>query len=239
MNKTPKYSLLLIDIDDTIIDYQKTENDALAYVYYHYFSDVTSLEVMNDEFRRINMNLWVKYRNNELSLHSLREKRFRELSLLFNLRVSIVTMTKDYESKLEENVYPYNDAISFIKTISNNENIDLVILSNGIAKIQRAKLNKLDITNCFKDIIISEEVGYQKPTPEIYEIALHNANKTPKDALVIGDSLTSDMLGAKNSKIDFCWMNRESFPLPKKFPSPQYTVSNYDDIYKILGLNTD
>ena len=60
----------------------------------------------------------------------------------------------------------------------------------------------------FKDIFISEEIGYQKPKIEFFDYCFRHIEHFDKDkALIIGDSLTSDMQGGINAQIDTCWYN--------------------------------
>lgn len=222
------YTVFIFDIDNTIINYQRTESEALINTYTRYFKEHTSMEEMIDEFKRINRNLWISYRDYTIPLRYLRINRFQQLIDIYHLKVSPNSIAAYYESLLKISVYPYNDAIQFIKTAY--KNYELCIISNGISEIQYQKLHTSKIKSYFTKIIISEDVGFQKPSPEIFKLALDFYSIPPEDALVFGDSLNSDLLGAKNSRIDFCWVNRNNIPLNNDYPNPTFTISNFSEI---------
>ncbi|MCD6285418.1 MAG: HAD-IA family hydrolase, partial [Anaerolineae bacterium] len=81
------------------------------------------------------------------------------------------------------------------------------------AAVQRSRLAKSGLADRFEAVIISEEVGVAKPDPRYFEIAFEQMGRPPKGmALVIGDSLTSDMRGANLYGVDGCWFNPDGRP---------------------------
>jgi len=77
-----------------------------------------------------------------------------------------------------------------------------------LTNVQNKRIRQSVIAPFFKEIIISEEVGVSKPDPAIFHYALrHFSTLDPRNMLMIGDNLHSDILGGKNSGIDTCWYN--------------------------------
>ena len=88
----------------------------------------------------------------------------------------------------------------------------LTLLTNGAPDIQRDKINSTGIGRYFTDIIISGEVGYGKPDPQIYNLALSQLGATPENTWIIGNSLESDIAGAIAADMKTAWLNRNGVP---------------------------
>jgi len=93
------------------------------------------------------------------------------------------------------------------------EKIPVVLLTNGITVIQKKRLAASPLKDWVQGVVISQEVGVSKPDPRIFEIALGGLD--PRDALMIGDGITSDVMGANNAGVDVCWYNPKGKVLPE------------------------
>lgn len=107
----------------------------------------------------------------------------------------------------------------------------LTIISNGFGEVQHYKIAHSGLQQCFKYILLSEEVGINKPQPGIYQRALELNGVTADEAIMIGDSYNSDILGAQNAHIDQLWIRPSSAP---KEQTATYEVTNIRDIMQIL-----
>ena len=84
----------------------------------------------------------------------------------------------------------------------------MLIVTNGIADVQRPRFDNSEIKRYFENIIISDEIGAAKPAAEFFDIAFKAMGEPDKkDVMIIGDSLTSDMAGGIKYGIDTCWYN--------------------------------
>ncbi len=88
------------------------------------------------------------------------------------------------------------------------------------------------IESYFQHVVLSDQVGTNKPHPEIFSVALQKANAQPNEVLMIGDSWTSDIVGAKNSGIDQMWFNPHGASLGEF--SPTYVIKHLLDICRII-----
>lgn len=231
MNK-PVYKLILFDLDDTLIDYQRTEEEALNYIYKKYYKTYIDNDSFVNDFKYYNIKLWAQYRNSQIELNFLRRERFRIITEKYNADISFSSVVESYEKKLSEKVYVFSDTRRALHRLT--KDYDLGLVTNGIASIQRKKLKKLELRKYFKKIIISGDVGLKKPSPEFFDHALHLFKQPPKSTLMIGDSLDSDLIGAKSARIDFCWLNRENRNLPVKYPKPQFIIESLEKLKDIL-----
>ena len=103
----------------------------------------------------------------------------------------------------------------------------VVFLSNGITAIQRARLSRSRLTEYAAKVVISQEAGVSKPDPRIFEIALDGT--APERALMIGDGIRSDVLGANRAGVDVCWFNAEGKTLPEGVRA-QYEAHSPEEI---------
>ena len=112
---------------------------------------------------------------------------------------------------------------------------DLYVVTNGVSQTQYKRLKEARLLDYFKDIFVSEDTGYQKPMPEYFDYV---TNRIPhfvaKKALVIGDSLTSDIKGANNAGLDSVWLNPDAKQLLPDV-KPTYEVKVLEQLYPILG----
>ena len=110
----------------------------------------------------------------------------------------------------------------------------LYLLTNAVASVQKTRFANSAIAPYFQGAFISEEVGVGKPDPAYFDYVFHAVPGLARDnALVIGDSLTSDIQGANNAGLPCCWFN------PKGQPRPQglridYEIRALEELYAIV-----
>ena len=113
-----------------------------------------------------------------------------------------------------------------------SERLPIVIVTNGIAAVQRARFEKSPVKEIASSIIISEEVGAAKPDPEIFRVALKSVQVKAEEALMVGDGIESDVHGANNAGIDVCWVNPDKKVLPKGLHA-EYEIANIKECIEI------
>jgi putative hydrolase of the HAD superfamily len=109
----------------------------------------------------------------------------------------------------------------------------LTVVTNGFVEVQYEKFDKSGLRDCFAHIVLSEEVGCQKPNPRIFEEVLRMNNLSAEDVVMIGDSWTSDIQGAINAGIDQIWIRKSKDPLPEG-QSATYLVHTLSEVMEIL-----
>jgi HAD superfamily hydrolase (TIGR01549 family) len=95
-------------------------------------------------------------------------------------------------------------------------------------------LHRENIHGIFNTILISSEFGLRKPRKEIFLAACKNIEISPSEALFIGDSLTSDIAGAKGVGMDAVWINPEGDSVSDNVPQPDHVLSHFSDLKGIL-----
>ncbi len=140
---------------------------------------------------------------------------------VFFVRIEDTDQKRKIENGNEEILNAYKD-------------YDLYLVSNGTKKVQEGRMSTANISHCFKDIFISEVVGYEKPNVEFFNYVFSKIKDFNRDeTVIIGDSLTSDILGGKNAKIKTVWFN----PNGKKCEDivPDYQISSLNEVKSLLN----
>ena len=125
-------------------------------------------------------------------------------------------MSAHYLDQLSKQTLLIDGALPALKTLSRRYRMALI--TNGIARVQRPRFTNSLLHRYFAVLVISEDAGYAKPDPRIFESALRMLRVTSRDVLSIGDSITSDMAAAAAAGMDFCWYNPGGLPQPDAYP---------------------
>ncbi len=208
-----EYQVLLIDLDGTVVDYARTEAAALASIYRSFFCGLVDWPLFAGVFHACNDELWAAYRRHEIDLDALRAQRFTGLLRRLGLpgmTGAIPGVAALFEAELGRGVQLFADSFASLRALRSLAR--LILVTDGIAAVQRAKLARTRLRMLFDHVVISSEVGYRKPDPALLPHALASAGAGRHAALVVGDSLASDGAGAQAAGIDFCWVNRAAGP---------------------------
>src|SRR5699024_829651 len=166
-------------------------------------------EDMLKTYKDINDSYWKRLERNEITRDEVLLGRFREFFARFGLRTDIV---EDFNHKFQIELgktyvfNPYGEEI--VKKLA--ESYEQYAVTNGSLTAQRGKLEGSNLNNIFKKSFISELVSFEKPDPRFFDYVFEKIGSYDlDDYVIIGDSLTSDMLGGKNAKIKTIWFNPE------------------------------
>lgn len=226
-----KYEILIFDADETLFDFRKSEEYAIKNTLIDF-----NIEYKREEhltiYRDINDTLWREYEKGNITQKELKIKRFKILSNTLNIKFDENEFAKVYIKYLSNSSFLYKNSLPLVKDL--HIDYKLLIITNGLSNVQNNRIKKSPIGKYFEDIIISEEVGFQKPNPEIFEYALRRFNGIDKNKfLMIGDSLTSDIKGGINFGIDTCWFNPNKL-INETDLNPTYEISDITEVKNIL-----
>jgi len=197
-----RYTTLVFDLDHTLFDFDASEDAAFADTLAR--AGVVSPNGHRAVFSEINTALWHRVERGELTPDQVGTMRFEQLVERFGIEADPQLMSDNYTEALGANgeLLPgARDLLDELAAIAT-----LALLSNGISEVARAKVARLDLDRYFDAIVISGEVGTAKPDAAIFDIVFDRLGRPDKaTALMIGDSLTSDIAGGVNYGIDTCW----------------------------------
>lgn len=225
------YELVLIDADDTLFDYNKAEKYALEETLKRFNYEGNVAEVRS-RYKDINQKLWLELEKCTVTKEELKKERFKRLFEELNLEYSVDHFSEYYLKKLGEGKFLIDGAEEICKYLSGKYII--VIVTNGIKEIQVSRLDKSSIKKYIDEIVVSEDIGVNKPDPYIFEYALNlvkHGNK--KSVIMIGDSLTSDIQGGIKFGIDTCWLNLGNTKNESNI-KPKYQIDTLKELYDII-----
>lgn len=228
------YKHLFIDLDDTLWDTYNNSKECLIEIYndYDYNKYYETFDDYYDVYMPSNHHLWGLYRNGKINKEELIVERFLVPVREFGIDNS------DYAKKLsddflERTTYKtklVDGAMELLEYLKPKYHMH--ILSNGFREVQYKKIENSGLKSYFDKIILSDDIGVNKPHSEFFLYALKKTNATQSEVLMIGDSWDADILGAYNSDIHQLWFNPEGLN-PIGF-NPTYCVETLSEIKKIL-----
>ena len=237
-----KYKAVFLDWDDTIGDFHGAADLALAQMYEKYQLDryFASLDEFVGLYKPHNLELWAKYGEDKVTKEYLSLDRFlfplMHGSLYPNGETAQVirlamTMSDDFLALTTAHFSLLPGAEEIVRYLA--EKYPLTIVTNGFIEVQYEKFDKSGLRDCFAHIVLSEEVGCQKPNPRIFEEALRMNGLQAEDVVMLGDSWNSDIQGAINAGIDQIWIRKSKDPLPEG-QHATYIVNTLSEVMEIL-----
>ena len=223
-----RYQYLLIDNDNTLMDFNAAEAKALVDVLRAH--GLPTDEETIRRYHEINDALWKALERGETTQPRLKVERFRQLlAHLGREDIDPAALGADYAAGLGNHADLLPGAADFIHALHGR--VKMALVSNGVSAIQRSRLAKCPLTPLFDAIVISEEAGVAKPDPRLLEIALEQLGCTDKSAAVMmGDSLSADIAAANNAGLDSIFFSLKGQTTDKA----TCTAGNYADAMKIL-----
>jgi putative hydrolase of the HAD superfamily len=148
-----------------------------------------------------NERLWELFRQNGITKEILTRQRF-ELSFAETgiTGVDCIGFNRDYLVLMPDQTRLCDGTENVLEKLSGK--YEMYIITNGFSEVQYAKLESSGISRFFSKMFVSEEIGYAKPSPEIFRFALKYCNARKRESLMIGDSWEVDILGAMETGID-------------------------------------
>jgi HAD superfamily hydrolase (TIGR01549 family) len=113
----------------------------------------------------------------------------------------------------------------------------LAVVSNfDYTPTARHVLEREGVADLFETVVVSDEVGWRKPKPVIFELALRRLGIDAKQALFVGDRADIDVVGAQGVGMPVAWINREGSPLPEDLRAPEFEIRDLAELERILGI---
>lgn len=220
---------ILIDVDNTLLDFNKCAAFSMRSVAKE--SGIILPQNIDKIFHEVNDSLWREIEKGKLTREKLHEIRWEIIFNKLNVNYNPQHFEKDFVYSLRFVAIPVDGALELIDYLK--AKYPLYIASNASAEQQRIRLKNSNLTPKFKDIFLSEEIGKAKPTKEFFDFCLSKINANRNEIFMIGDSLSADIIGARNYGLKTIWYNHNNIPIPKE-KSWDYNVSKLLEIKNIL-----
>ena len=208
------YRYIIFDIDDTLFDFALSHHRVICQLFVNEGQKAHNHAI--DELRQLAWKCWMKHglhRSTDphvlANYHSLYDDYLREycegIHSTGYLTASAEQLYRDIPAILSQQREPFEDVIPVLEALRSRAK--MVLASNGIDAVQLSRVQNL--RHYFDDAFISEGMGCIKPDPKFWDIVFSKIDAQPKECLMVGDSLSSDIAGAVAYGMDACWLNRD------------------------------
>ncbi len=222
-----KIKTVMLDADMTFLDFPLSEERALDRLFDTYGIPRTLI----GSYLECNRQCWAELEEGLIDNNTLKERRFRLFVDKEGLDQDPARLSQDYIDFLASEGHLIEGAWDFLEKLK--AHFELVLVTNGIASVQRGRLESTGTIRFFKHLVISEEVGAPKPQTAFFDRALEICGRTKDECIVVGDSLTSDIKGALDSGIKALWLHPGRKDLGKA-PDGVMEASSYKEALDIL-----
>ncbi|NLD59394.1 MAG: noncanonical pyrimidine nucleotidase, YjjG family [Clostridiales bacterium] len=216
------YDAILIDADDTLLDFRAAEKNAISEV-------IGALGIADPQagevYSRINLACWKEFERGAMTQAELRVRRFGDFLKFYGISADPGEVGERFTDALSRQGMLLPGALEAVRAIA--EKLPVALVTNGISSVQHGRIDRSPIRPYISALVISGEQGFQKPDPRMIFRALELLGSIePGRALMAGDSLTSDVLAANRAGVDACWYN----------PSGEIAPAEYKIRYEIRDI---
>lgn len=244
MSPVKRYEVLFIDLDDTLYDFSSNSREAYCAVYelLNYDQWFENFEHYYDIYWEYNQKLWARYSAGEITRDYLNAERYAHPLRVMNVPDAEAISIRFWDESMKRlplgtRLMPHaREILEYLRP-----KYRLYILSNGFTELQSRKMNSAGIAHYFDGVILSEDIGVNKPHPAIFEHALHVAGVTADQALMIGDNLEADIQGAHQVGMEQVFYNVKQLTLTdiqssaeSPLPCPTHTIHSLLELKEIL-----
>jgi len=232
MTKKKKYEWLLFDLDNTLMNFHSASHSAFHGSMREL--GLTEKEIDYAEYNIHNHLVWSEFESGKIDALTLRPKRFQ---LFFDA----IGHTKSDPSKANAAYLNHlilhpemmDDAYALLNQVKPHYKLGLI--TNGLKEVQRPRLKAAKIYDYFDVIVVSDEIGHAKPQKGYFDhVASEMGSFDLNNAIVIGDSLNSDIIGAINYGLDSVWLNNHGKTSGDL--NPTHEVRNVKEIMGLFSI---
>ena len=197
---------LFLDLDDTILDFRKAEYIAIGKTIRDFGVEPT--DEVRQRYHMINKWHWEQLELGKLTRAEVLENRFKVLFQELGVEVDATRCARTYEKNLSMGHWFLPGAEEAVDRLS--KKYRLFLASNGTASVQKGRMTSANLYRFFERVFVSQEIGHNKPSKAYFDACFAQIpGFDPKRAIMVGDSLSSDIRGGINAGIVTVWVNPE------------------------------
>lgn len=225
-----KYDNLIFDLDNTLFDFDAGEHQALTELFRRHQWSLP--DDRRQRYLQYNKGLWRMTERGELTKDQLFQNCFKDFIWAeFSIKIG-PEVDQEYLNLLAHQAQLLPGAMETLR-LAKELGFEMNVITNGAKLTQAQRLELSGIKPYFNTIIISSEVGIEKPDPQIFATLFEQQHLQKQGSLMIGDGVASDLTGAQQFGIDSLWYNIHQETLPKEL-SVKYQVMNHDQLQATL-----
>ena len=221
---------LLLDLDDTILDFHMQEAVAIRKTLSAV--GITPTDDICNLYSKINLRHWKMLENKEITRETLAWHRFWELFEVLGVEGDPQKTGELYWDHLSSGHFFLPGAEKAVKSLA--EKYKLYMVTNGTARVQHSRIASAGLAPYFERIFVSQEMGADKPEKAYFDGCFSQIpGFAPEKAMIVGDSLGSDIRGGKNAGIKTCWVNPKGKTAPPE-NMPDYEIKSIVELESLL-----
>lgn len=223
---------LLWDVDNTLLDFSAAERAAIKSLFREYGLGTCSEEMLR-RYAAINMAYWERLERGEITKPEVLLGRFREFFAVEGIDTAIAPeFNEKYQLCLGDTIVYRDDSLHIIESLRGK--VRQYVVSNGTITAQTKKLRLSGIGALMDGIFLSEELGAEKPNVEFFDKVFSVLGDVDRNqVMIVGDSLTSDILGGRNVGIVTCWYNPSRKPAAGGI-HPHHEIADLHEVFQLI-----
>lgn len=224
------YHCILLDADNTLLDFSAAEEKALSDTLAHF--GLPGDEATKAQYREINSGLWAALERGEIKKDRIFSERFARFLRAIGAQGDSAAMNRWYLEQLGQHADVVPDAREVLRELG--EVATLAVASNGVERVQLGRLEASGLRPYLDEVFVSEKMGVTKPSRRFFDLALRTLGvENRAKVLMVGDSLKADIQGAAQAGLATCWFN----PTGQENETgiqPDYTIASLPELYDIV-----
>jgi 2-haloacid dehalogenase len=226
-----KYDLFLFDLDDTLLDFRESERLSFSLAL-ESLGLKENLASLYEQYQIENRALWTLFEQAKTTKEHLKVERFRRIFQNNAIDVDPEMASNRYLDALPGTVVLIDYAIEICEWLRGHGEIG--ILTNGMSATQTLRIQNSKLAPYLSFVSVSEECGYAKPDVRFFEHSIKMAKKFSKSsAIMIGDRMETDILGAHKFGLDSCWFNPQETKHESEF-APTYEIKHLSQLHDVV-----
>lgn len=220
---------VLIDIDNTLLDFDESSKECIKQAFSE--QDLPFDQTTFPIFKSINDDLWRKIERGELDRPGLHKIRFNLVLEALGLKGDGLVIEKRFREILFDTAITVDGARELLKYLSSKYRV--YAASNAIYLQQINRLTKVGMIEYLSGLFISEKLGVSKPSNEFFDVCMKGANAKIEETVMIGDSISADIIGAKKYGLTTIWYKHNK-DIEESCAQADYQVNTLEEIKRIL-----
>lgn len=235
-DRTLPLKAVFFDLDDTLFDHLHSTRQGLQSVCQAY-PDLQrrSMEALFADYTRLLDEVHLCVLEGSLTIDEARIERFRRFFLLHRSETTDILAAVEHAANLHRAVYLANrqvvaGVIPLLECLHGK--VKIAVVSNNLLAEQVEKLSYLKLDHLVDELVVSEETGFIKPDPRIFQVALQRVGCSAEEVVMVGDAWKADVLGATGAGIRAIWLNRAGIVCPD--PDLALEIQSFEPLEGVL-----
>jgi len=226
------FQFVFWDLDDTLLNFKACEQEALRAALR--INGIEMTEHILARYSAINDSKWKLFERGEITRRMVQLTRFEDFFHEFGWEISVTGFNDLYLEQLALQAIEFPGVHEILSQLQ--PHYQQFIASNGVERVMRSRMAIAKLDQYFVKAFSSEFMGVQKPDKAFFDACIAQIpGFDPEKAIIIGDSLSSDIQGGINAGIATCWFNPKGKALPDGI-APDYEIRSLEEIFTILPV---